>query len=228
MSKRRDSLSRLAMQSVKEWYANTYYYGGAKWPPKAEPSATADIPEDRMRDPDPLAEAKKARPENWRTTKTRPVLGADGKPMLDRRGKPIMETVPIEDAIDAHGVETRPSPSSRPPAGQSMAVDYYAAANCRDDEGRFLARQRLIMLRATMQRIARVQPLSRDLLEMWAAGWTRREMAESLDLRLEDTQRLYDLGLSMVAFSLLVHADDLRTQKLVQMREVTREDIGLS
>ncbi len=170
-------LYRDAREVVRIWYEARLNYGRVIYEPIKQRQAAVpqDVPDDELRDPDPLATAKRDRPENWNTTTVRQVIGPDGKPAVNYKGEPIVETVPVEHGPKpASGTETRQTSKAKVPRGISMEYTHSARTPAT------VPGSLLSWINAVMLRMSLVDPAAADTVEMWAAGYSQRKMASVL------------------------------------------------
>ena len=233
------NLRKQALGAVQLWYEARAQYGRARYARVAHRKTQTNIPAERTRDPDPLAQAKKDRPENWTRRKVRPVLGPDGQPQRDSNGKAIVETVDVDDVLTADGVDTRPSPRTQAPRGQGAALEIVERRGPRQP----MTRQNdpLTFINRTMLRVALVDPLSHEVLEMWAAGYSRDQMADEFARQNDELRQrgramrsgvgkssmevFFENGLAMVKFALVVRPS-YGTEASYE-RQCLAADIGL-
>lgn len=192
-----------ALAALELWYASRLANGRARElpPGTAKPDPTRpislEVPEDRARQNEALAEAKKARPQNWTTRKLREI----GR---TARGRPIRESVPILDVLTADGRETRRSPGARTPYGVSTDPVVGDAEEVRREHRRRVARQELLAVtRASMMRLILIEPVYHRALEMKAAGYSFRRMADRMGIDRGVVEKYFECGLTWLSGCLM-------------------------
>lgn len=197
--------TKQAKGAVQLWYEARVQFGHARYPRVKERKLPREIPKERSGDP--LAHAKRERPENWTRRKARHVHDADGNPVFDSAGNPVVESVDICDVMTADGSETRPSPRTQPPRGQGMAVEV-SERRRGPRQPMTPAGDPLTFINQTMLRVGIVDPDMVTVLEMWAAGHTQRDIAEKLDVPSKNTvDVLFQKAIGIIEFALLVRPD---------------------
>lgn len=234
------SLRKQALGAVQLWYEARVRYGRARYA-RLAPRKVSVVPAERSRDPDPLAQAKKDRPENWTRRKVREVLGEDGRPVLDALGNPVVETVDLADVLTGDGVETRPSPRAQVPSGQGAALEVVERRGPRQPMTR--PNDPLTFINRTMMRVALVDPIAHEVLEMWGAGYSRQAMTEEFDRQAEESERrgrtprrtgtgktamevYFEKGLAIVQFALVVRPH-YGSSEATYERQCTAADLGI-
>ena len=111
-------LRDMTLNLLIQWFDNEVYLGRDAYAEGANPrkQKSLDIPESRIREMDPLAEAKKARPWNWTTTTERKYV------TYDHEGNEIelTETISILDAFGPGPRETPRQLRSKAPDGRKF------------------------------------------------------------------------------------------------------------
>jgi len=189
---------RLESQAtVKAWYDTRLRLNRVTYEPiKQRQVVDLNVPDEVLRGSDPLAEAKRERPQNWTTRKERPVLAADGKPKFGPDGRMITEQVSIRDTLTANGVATPQRARTKEPRGVSGELEITDASE-RDQVSPWF-----YGANATMFRIAMLNNPASHALEMWAAGYSQRRIAQRLGVAKATAATLLELGFSMFDFAL--------------------------
>lgn len=181
---------RKARAMVSVWYQDRVDRRVARYRMVDDRPTRIDVlSEDYARGPDPLADAKAARPENWRTSKTRDTG------TMDPNGQPVTERIPILEALTADGVPTRNRMPGR--SRLSQGIDLV-------EQGNYVRDYYLALAERIMLHVLLVDPEFHRALEMEAGGYPTTEIARELDYSEHTVRQILEAALAVVR-SCLVH-----------------------
>ncbi len=222
-----------AQAAVQAWYDDREANNKALF-------ARIDAPPVRIPEPkreqDPLAQAKKERPENWNAIApfTRPAIDAHGNAseflfdektgeiVVDENGRPVPKEVQYSRKVYATETRSRRVSSGHMPRGKGISWrDNFAGY--RYDGNDELVDFAIAYLRRLMMRIDLSFPAVHQTMEMTAAGYKSRQVAKELGIGKGTYQVIYEAGLVLVTLFLehrpeFIGLHELRTLGHVRLR----------
>ena len=177
---------------LSQWYENETYLGRMKYAPGKGPKSFKldDVPEDKLLNEDPLAEAKRDRPWAWTRTFER-ATGA-----VDKKGNKVIETLSILDVLGRGPYESPRARGSHEPRGPSGVVTDISQRSDRSSE---FIRQRADWFKRVHKGMHHLQvfaPVYSDCVLLSLAGYSRKYIADRINCSASQSQQYYECGMT--------------------------------
>ncbi|MCR9260759.1 MAG: hypothetical protein NXH95_13615 [Pseudomonadaceae bacterium] len=192
-------LRQLTLKLINDWFEIEVYCNRAQYcDGKKKRVVSVDIPEDKMRYADPLAEARETRPEFWNTTfkrkyeyfdplQNRTVIKSEEVSILDVYGPGPSETRQVPTSVDLRLSNTR---------GMKPEAVVHRAAAAAERESLKLKTHQVARMQVGMKRLHQFAPVSAICIRLYAAGYSRAYMANSLDISKGQAIQIFECGLT--------------------------------
>lgn len=216
-------LRQLTLRLINEWYEIEVYCNRAQYADgKKKRLVSLDIPEDKMRYADPLAQARETRPEFWNTTFKRKYE------FVDDRGKTVIKTEEVS-ILDVYGPgpsETRQAPASvdlRTRSVQGMKPESVVnrAVAAAEREKLKLKTHQVARMQVGMRRLHRFAPVSAVCVRLYAAGYSRSYMANSLKCSKGQAIQIFECGLTWLMG--VVHTNPIFREEFPEFRSAVKQ-----
>lgn len=168
-------------------------------------------------------------PKYWARFKQTVRVDQDGRPVVDKKGRLVYDSIPIEDATTASGRQSRNSGHSKPPRGAAM--DARAAFGNGFQQPQRYDADPISYINTVMNRVLLVSQASHRACEHYGAGWTDEQAAKRMRMSKGKYQDLLHTGLGIVVLLLIMRPEfeALRAARRgkQQPRKMFASEIGL-
>ena len=186
-------LRALTENLLRDWYENEVYLGREEYfdERRAKRKLSVEVPEDRIREIDPLAQAKKDRPWAWNTHFSRRYTA------YDHEGNEIEleETLSILDTFGSGPNETRRPLTSRTPDGSAyIRVDYTADKDTKTQ----IKIQYLKRIHQSIRHLDHFAPSYLVILRWYLGGKTEGSIASQLKINKSTVAKYKESAITWV------------------------------
>ena len=221
-NKHYESISRqITLSLLSDWFEIEVHCRRASYAKdKKKRVVDLDIPEERVREIDPLAQAKRDRPELWNTKFKRRYK------TTDHMGNEVEreEELSILDVFGPGPKETRQIPNEYRPR-QSMRTEEASsrAARARDKHATWHYTQRLGRLQRGMGWLRKCHPIAAMCIRLYEAGHSQTSIAKQLNCDKSVIRDCYEYAIGFLDFC--VFANPVYREDLSEFRQVLKEHL---